>query len=217
MAARISSVCSPSAGGGRSIRAGVAESLTGKAICGIWPSVGWLRLPKSLRCRTWGSCGTSSSRRTGPEEGAELPFDPLPLVAGRVLEGREVLATRQSAEVPPELGLEGPEGDVATIGRLVDAIADPAAVQALLAPDGRPTLGKAEGEVGREPGDDAVRHRHVHELALAGILPVVEGRGDPEGGEEGAAPQVRGLDAGNERRPAPRPIHRERAGHAHVV
>ena len=174
-------------------RAGVADIWTGNAIWRIAPSFGCSTSVKRPRPTSWGSRTTSSSRSTGPAHTSawwrssthaargrvrkswrSSALDPIAVGALGMLDALEILAADEPAEVRPELRLERAQRHVAAVRGLVDAVAGPPAVEPL-PPELRHAAGReVGGEMRDQPGHDAVRHRDVHELPLAGLAPVVE-------------------------------------------
>ncbi len=113
----------------------------------------------------------------------------------------QVLPSHAAAEGLPELRLERAAADPAVL-RLVGPVADEPTREHQLAATWDLAGGEVPGGLHRQPGERAVRHRDVHDLALAAPARLVKGGQDPDRSHQRAAAEVGELDAGLDRRPA---------------
>ena len=84
----------------------------------------------------------------------------------------QIFAAYATTELRPELRLERTQRHPAVLAG-VGAVADEPTRQLGLAPLRHVIVGEEARGHEREPGERAVRHRHVHELPLARGLPLV--------------------------------------------
>ena len=140
-----------------------------------------------------------------PIERFELPDDQIRHAQGR-------------AQRLPELGLEGADRQVSTVRRFVDPIAGEPLPKGRDA-GGRFDPGRQErAEVDREPGHDAVEHRHVHEPTATRCPRLDQRREHADRAEHAATAQVADLHARRHRSTTvARSGHRQCAAEAEIV
>ena len=107
----------------------------------------------------------------------------------------QVGALDARAERLPELRLERAAADPA-VGALVGQVTGDAAVEHLLAALRHAPVGEERGGDHRQPGERAVGHRDVDELALARALALGQRGEDPERRHQPAAAEVGDLARG---------------------
>ena len=128
----------------------------------------------------------------------------------------QVLAADAAAPLLPELGLERAERDPAVLAG-VGPVADEPAAQLALAARRDDAVAEVAGRHHAEPGQRAVEHRHVDELALAAALALAQRGENPEGRHQRAAADVGDLAGGLNGRPAGLAGQAEQAAEAEVV
>ena len=151
-----------------------------------------------------------------PERRREVLAD-LGVAVGLVLEGFEVLAADDVAEVLPEVRLLRAERDPAAVRGLVDVVVRVRAGEAAGAGARRLASRQQIGDGRGEQVEHAVGHREVDVLASADPVAGEQRRADREGGHRPAAGEVR-EDVERDRRLLPRPPDRsQRPGDRDVV
>jgi hypothetical protein len=110
----------------------------------------------------------------------------------------QLRALDATAERLPKLWLESATADPA-VSALIRQVAGDASVQHLLSALGNPPVRKVGGGNHPQPGERAVSHRDVDELALAGVLALGERGEDAEGGHQASPAEVGDLSRGAHR------------------